>query len=64
MDETTDWIKSSYSDGTGGQCLEWRAYAHSGGVPVRDSKDTTRTPLTFSSDTWTAFIEGVRTRAW
>lgn len=60
MTKTHDWIKSSYSDNQGGQCLEWApADAAAGSVPVRDSKDTARTPLTFSPDAWHAFIEGV-----
>ncbi|WP_423835587.1 DUF397 domain-containing protein [Streptomyces tubbatahanensis] len=31
-----------------------------GGVPVRDSKDTARTPLAFSPSAWTAFVNGVK----
>jgi hypothetical protein len=35
------WVKSSYSDGQGGQCVEWSpSYASAHGVvPVRDSKN-------------------------
>ncbi|MFF3153854.1 DUF397 domain-containing protein [Streptomyces sp. NPDC057910] len=35
------WIKSSYSDGQGGNCVEWApTYAAvTGVVPVRDSKN-------------------------
>ncbi|MDW4905107.1 DUF397 domain-containing protein [Streptomyces sp. ADMS] len=44
MSNTTDgpmhWVKSTYSSGDGGQCVEWSpAYAIAHGVvPVRDSK--------------------------
>ncbi|WP_307808327.1 DUF397 domain-containing protein [Streptomyces oryzae] len=31
-----------------------------GVVPVRDSKDTARTPLSFSVDAWRAFVEDVK----
>jgi Domain of unknown function (DUF397) len=31
-----------------------------GSVLVRDSKDTARSPLTFSRVEWIAFVEGVR----
>jgi hypothetical protein len=34
------WVKSTYSDGQGGNCIEWApsyAKAH-GAVPIRDSK--------------------------
>lgn len=64
MSEMPGWVTSSYSDSSGGQCVEWAPGLVPGGnVPVRDSKDVTRTPLTFSPDTWDAFIEGVRTQA-
>ncbi|GGZ14100.1 hypothetical protein GCM10010387_02730 [Streptomyces inusitatus] len=39
----TDWTSSSYSQGNGGECVEW-APAHTsatGVVPVRDSKNPT-----------------------
>ncbi|NLU70950.1 DUF397 domain-containing protein [Streptomyces sp. HNM0574] len=56
------WIKSSYSDGEGGLCLEWAPEHASGSnvVPVRDSKDTSRAPLSFSTGAWAAFINDVR----
>ncbi|MFE4666775.1 DUF397 domain-containing protein [Streptomyces sp. NPDC056716] len=49
------WFKSSYSAGGGGECIE--IATHPGRVRVRDSKDTTRAPLTVDPTTWTAFIE-------
>ncbi|WP_416972337.1 DUF397 domain-containing protein [Streptomyces sp. 4F14] len=41
------WVKSTYSDGQGGQCVEWSpSYARTHGlVPVRDSKTPTAPPL-------------------
>ena len=56
------WIKSSYSAGNGGQCLEWApSLVHVEGiVPVRDSKDVDRAPLTFSMSAWEAFVGDVK----
>ncbi|MGX9227541.1 DUF397 domain-containing protein [Streptomyces albus] len=62
MSEMPDWIRSSYSDGTGGQCVEWapaRASAD-GTVPVRDSKDISRAPLYFSTAAWSAFVSDLK----
>lgn len=56
------WVKSSYSDGNGGACVEWapgRA-AVSGVVPVRDSKDQQGPALLFEAEAWSAFVAGVR----
>ncbi|MFF6785713.1 DUF397 domain-containing protein [Streptomyces sp. NPDC012510] len=49
------WSKSSYSTGSGGECVEVAALP--GTVHVRDSKDTTRAALAVQPTTWTAFIE-------
>ncbi|MBC3992822.1 DUF397 domain-containing protein [Streptomyces sp. AC563] len=56
------WVKSSYSDGEGGQCVEWApGYAATARVvPVRDSKDPHGPTLTFESTAWAAFIAGVK----
>lgn len=67
------WIKSSYSGGEGGNCVEiaWRKSSYSGSeggecvevaelpgtVHVRDSKDTARPMLSFAPGEWAAFIE-------
>ena len=57
----TQWIKSSYSDLQGGQCVEWApAHACAGSVPVRDSKDVPRSALSFSTHAWTTFVQGVQ----
>ncbi|WP_369202616.1 DUF397 domain-containing protein [Streptomyces sp. PU-14G] len=59
---TATWVRSSYSDGQGGNCVEWApGSARDGGVvPVRDSKDTARTPLAFSPFAWAVFVDGVK----
>ncbi|MGY1435298.1 DUF397 domain-containing protein [Streptomyces reniochalinae] len=56
------WIRSSYSDGQGGNCVEWAPGRVCGGgaVPVRDSKDTTRAALAFSPAAWAAFVEDMK----
>lgn len=55
------WVKSSYSAGNGGQCLEWApGLAATGSVPVRDSKNTQRAPLSFSTAAWSAFVADVK----
>ncbi|MEV5443775.1 DUF397 domain-containing protein [Streptomyces sp. NPDC052644] len=49
-----NWFKSSYSDATGGNCVE---VAHAAGtVHVRDSKDATLTTLTLSPTAWDDFL--------
>ncbi|AZS86404.1 DUF397 domain-containing protein [Streptomyces griseoviridis] len=52
------WHKSSYSNATGGECLEF-----AGGlpvVPVRDSKDPRRAPLVFEAGAWSVFAGAVK----
>ena len=61
MNNAPEWIKSSYSDGQGGQCVEWApARASAGNVPVRDSKDLSQAQLSISTHAWAAFIHGVQ----
>jgi hypothetical protein len=56
-----DWVKSSYSGGNGGQCIEFsRTFAASDVVPVRDSKDPSGPVLAFSAPAWAAFIQSVK----
>lgn len=55
------WIKSSYSNGDGGDCLEWApSAARTGTVPVRDSKDPHGPALLIPAAGWTSFITAVR----
>lgn len=61
MNETHEWIKSSYSDGGGGNCIEWApGFASVGGVPVRDSKDPSGARLAFAPEAWRAFVASVK----
>lgn len=53
------WRKSSYSNGTGGQCVEV-ARVPSGPVAVRDSKHPVQGALVFASSVWCTFLEGIR----
>jgi hypothetical protein len=48
------WIKSSYSSGAGGECVEVASCPHT--IHVRDSKDTARPGLAVGPDAWTTFV--------
>ncbi|WKE71301.1 DUF397 domain-containing protein [Streptomyces sp. WP-1] len=55
---TTDsprWFTSSYSD-NGGNCVEVATNVP-GTVPVRDTKDREAGTLTFSANSWSAFVQ-------
>lgn len=55
-----DWHKSSFSNGTGGSCVEV-ADLPDGGRAVRDTKDHGRGPvLLFTASEWVAFTKGVK----
>ena len=54
------WRKSSYSNGDGGDCVEWAPeFAASGVVPVRDSKDPEGPALVFGAAAWSSFVGAV-----
>ncbi|MGW5677542.1 DUF397 domain-containing protein [Streptomyces sp. NPDC003860] len=56
------WVKSSYSDANGGDCVEW-APAHAsatGVVPVRDSKVPAGPVLNVPATAFAAFVTGVK----
>ncbi|GGX15422.1 DUF397 domain-containing protein [Streptomyces chartreusis] len=55
----TGWRRSSYSDESGGNCLEVTdaAGVH---VPVRDSKTPTGPAIVFSASAWTEFVTALR----
>ncbi|MGH3589210.1 MAG: DUF397 domain-containing protein [Pseudonocardia sp.] len=54
------WRKSSYSNGTGGDCVEVAALPD-GGRLVRDTKDDGRGPfLRFTESEWHAFVLGMK----
>ncbi|MHA5051302.1 DUF397 domain-containing protein [Streptomyces sp. SD15] len=48
------WFKSSYSSGSGDDCVEVATRPHT--IHVRDSKDTQGPQLTLSPSTWADFI--------
>lgn len=48
------WLKSSYSGGEGGQCVEVANCP--GAVRVRDSKEPAGPVLSFSADAWARFL--------
>jgi hypothetical protein len=56
---TVTWRKSSYSNSSGGNCVEVAPGIPSL-VPVRDSKDPARGALLFAAPVWAAFLDGVR----
>lgn len=57
----TEWVKSTYSNGGGGDCVEWapEAAATSGVVPVRDSKVSAGPVLLVQPEGWSAFVTAV-----
>ncbi|MGG2459514.1 DUF397 domain-containing protein [Streptomyces sp. RGM 3693] len=56
-----EWVKSSYSGGNGGQCIEFaRTFNQSGLIPVRDSKNPSGPALIFPVSQWSAFVESVK----
>lgn len=48
------WLKSSYSDNEGGNCVE--VATGRGTVRVRDSKDPGGPHLTLAPDAWRSFV--------
>jgi hypothetical protein len=52
-----DWRKSSYSDASGGQCVE---VASDGRVLVRDTTDSDGGTLAFSHAAWQRFLSTIR----
>ncbi|MDW6059743.1 DUF397 domain-containing protein [Streptomyces sp. FXJ1.4098] len=57
-----EWVKSSYSSGDEGQCVEFAPgiAATAGVVPVRDSKHPAGPALVFSVAAWGCFAAAVR----
>ncbi|MET9776173.1 DUF397 domain-containing protein [Streptomyces sp. NPDC006367] len=52
------WYKSSYSDGTGNNCIEAAELPTK--IGVRDSKDKQGPALIFPRNSWTSFVTSVR----
>ncbi|MFI6288434.1 DUF397 domain-containing protein [Streptomyces sp. NPDC051018] len=57
-----DWVSSSYSGSSGGQCVEWApAYTASHTlVPIRDSKMTGGPTVVVGTEAWDSFVEAVK----
>ncbi|MGW5447486.1 DUF397 domain-containing protein [Streptomyces asiaticus] len=55
---TAEWVRSSYSDANGGQCVEFsRTFAQTHDtIPVRDSKNPDGPTLIVSAAGWSSFI--------
>ncbi|MGW0812375.1 DUF397 domain-containing protein [Streptomyces viridiviolaceus] len=61
MSDQLKWIKSSYSDNEGGNCVE---VARSAAIHVRDSKTAPSGPeLRIGASAWSAFIAAVQPEA-
>lgn len=60
-DDTTRWIKSSFSGPTGGNCVEV-AFLPDRQVAVRNSRDADGPVLVFTGAEWDAFLRGARGR--
>ncbi len=56
------WVKSSYSDANGGECIEFSRTLTTphGLVPVRDSKDPDGPALIFPAGEWNAFVTAIK----
>ncbi|OON72101.1 DUF397 domain-containing protein [Streptomyces tsukubensis] len=52
------WVKSTYSGGEGGQCIEWAPEyaAATGEFVVRDSKNPGGPVLSLSREGWAGFV--------
>ncbi|WTW95004.1 DUF397 domain-containing protein [Streptomycetaceae bacterium NBC_01309] len=62
LGQTTDpvgWRKSSYSGGSGGECVEV-ATSSAALVPVRDSKDVARGFITVPARAWISFAGSLK----
>ncbi|MGV9337815.1 DUF397 domain-containing protein [Streptomyces sp. NPDC003688] len=60
--DSAAWRKSTYSGGSGGNCLEV-ADAHPTLIPVRDSKNPHGPKLLLRPDAWSAFVENLKAPA-
>lgn len=56
-----EWVRSSYSDANGGQCVEVsRTFTHThSAVPIRDSKNPHGPALIFSAQGWSSFVSAL-----
>ncbi|MBH0245352.1 DUF397 domain-containing protein [Streptomyces cavourensis] len=58
-----EWVKSTYSGGEGGQCIEWapKHAAATGEVLVRDSKTPGGPHLTLSPESFAGLVAFAKT---
>ena len=56
--EGATWRKSTYSNGSGGNCVEVANLPN--GRAVRDSKHPQGPILVFATDQWRAFVQGIK----
>jgi hypothetical protein len=56
--EGATWRKSTYSNGSGGNCVEVADLPN--GRAVRDSKHPQGPILVFATDQWHAFVQGIK----
>ncbi|MEU1018509.1 DUF397 domain-containing protein [Streptomyces sp. NPDC005900] len=61
---TVRWVKSSYSSGDGGQCIEWAPeHAHdTGDFLVRDSKDPNGPQLKLTREGFAGLVAFAKSR--
>ena len=52
------WRTSSFSGDNGNSCVEVAPFP--GGIAMRDTKDRTRTPHTYSRPAWESLLAAVR----
>ena len=59
---SANWIKSSYSGGNGGECVEWAPALVNDveAVPVRDSKAPHGPALLVPTPAWSSFVSAVQ----
>lgn len=57
--KTVAWHVSTYSDSSGGSCVEAGPVTGYAQVAVRDTKNRSRGRLTISHATWAAFVRSV-----
>ncbi|MEV1079449.1 DUF397 domain-containing protein [Streptomyces sp. NPDC050211] len=57
--DSATWHKSSYSGGSGGNCLEV-THDLPTVIPVRDSKNPHGPKLAFRPEAWSAFVNAVK----
>ncbi|MEU3542945.1 DUF397 domain-containing protein [Streptomyces paromomycinus] len=58
------WLKSSYSNGSGGNCIETFSIPEDDITLVRDSKRLEGPILTFRTEAWCLFLDEVRGSGW